>query len=73
MYPAICLQVQGDSVKCNFGTKPFVFDLDAHVDNIRFEQQFSEVRSKPVKLKAMYALVRDYLVKNAFTSTLAAI
>lgn len=37
LYPAICLQVQGDAIKCNFGTKPYIFDLDAHVDKLRFE------------------------------------
>ena len=73
LYAAVCLQVQGDSVKCNFGAKPFVFDLESHIDKLRFEQKFSEVRSRPVKLKAMYALVKDYLIKNAFTSTLSAI
>ena len=51
LYAAVCLQVQGDEVKCNFGTsrrKPFSFDLESHVDQLRFEEQFSKIRCKPV-------------------------
>lgn len=53
MYAAVCLQVQGDEVKCNFGAsrrKPFSFDLDGHVDKLRFEEQFSKIKGKPVQL-----------------------
>ena len=73
LYPAICLQVQGDAIKCNFGAKPFIFDLDAFLQRLRRDEQLSKVKSKQVSLKAVYAIVKDYLQKNAYTETLSAI
>lgn len=46
--PAVCLQVQGDAIKCNFGAKPFVFDLQSHLAKISFQNQFNQVKKKPV-------------------------
>ena len=69
----MCLQVQGDEVKCNFGArrrKPFSFDLDSYVDQLRFEEQFNKIKSKPVKLQSMYDLVKDYLTVMAYSDTL---
>ena len=44
LYAAVCLQVQHDAARCNFGAKQFIFDLDGHVDRLHFLDQFSLIR-----------------------------
>lgn len=61
----------GDSVRCNFGAKPFDFDVDAHFLTKRYTEQFLRVREKPVRLTTMYALVHQYLEAMAYSETLA--
>ena len=40
------------------------------MDKLRFEEQFSKIKSKPVQLQSMYALVKDYLSAMAYSDTL---
>lgn len=71
LYAAVCLQMTGDSVRCNFGAKPFDFDVDTHFLSKRYSEQFLEVKQKPVRLPTMYSMVRQYLEAMAYSETLA--
>ena len=48
-------------MRCNFGAKPFAFDVEAYFLTKRYREQFEEVKQKPVELTHLYSVVRDYL------------
>ncbi|KAL3698051.1 hypothetical protein R1sor_012127 [Riccia sorocarpa] len=71
LYPTIGLHSPSERVEVNFGQKPFVFDIEALVQEERERRQRS-VESVSLPLSVSHSVVRTYLLHYGYQDTLAA-
>lgn len=64
LYPCVGLHSPGETVRLNFGQRPFLYDLSASVAEEDSREQ-AAVDAVPVCPSLMRALVRDYLLHQA--------
>ncbi|BBN00100.1 Ran-binding protein 9/10 [Marchantia polymorpha subsp. ruderalis] len=71
LYPTIGLHSPSEKVEVNFGQKPFIFDIEAMVQEERERRQRS-VESVPLPLSISHNVVRTYLLHYGYQDTLTA-
>lgn len=62
------LHSPNEHVAVNFGTSPFLFDIEGYVEDER-RQKLAELGKIPVDVGDMQLLIRGYLLHNAYEST----
>ncbi|XP_002992236.2 ran-binding protein M homolog [Selaginella moellendorffii] len=71
LYPTIGLHSPNEKVSVNFGQNPFVFDVEALIQEEREKRQ-AEVENVPLPLSVSHSIVRAYLLHYGYQETLEA-
>ncbi|CAM6100520.1 unnamed protein product [Calypogeia fissa] len=71
LYPTVGMHSPNEKVEVNFGQKPYIFDVDALVQEERERRQRS-VESVPLPLSVSHSVVRTYLLHYGYQDTLTA-
>eukprot|EP00271_Cylindrocystis_brebissonii_P004026 TRINITY_DN15383_c0_g2_i1.p1 TRINITY_DN15383_c0_g2~~TRINITY_DN15383_c0_g2_i1.p1 ORF type:complete len:454 (-),score=74.96 TRINITY_DN15383_c0_g2_i1:379-1740(-) len=72
LFPTIGLHSPSERVEVNFGQRPFLFDIEAMVQEER-ERRHREVEGIPLPLSISHRLVRNYFLYYGYEETLTAL
>ncbi|GAQ91941.1 RAN binding protein [Klebsormidium nitens] len=73
LYPTVGLRTPGEKVEANFGTKPFVFDIDSFVQEQK-RTVLATIQSTPIPdCDVVRRLVLSYLTHHCYCGTAAAL
>jgi hypothetical protein len=67
-FPCVGCRTQGEVLSCNFGAKPFVFDIESYIQR-RFNTTFARKESSAHECQVQERLVLSYLVHAGFQRT----
>lgn len=71
-FPCVGCRTQGEVLSCNFGAKPFVFDIDAHVQRqllLLSSRPFARLEGSVHECQLQERLILSYLVHVGFQKT----
>ncbi|KAI1285197.1 Ran-binding protein 9 [Halotydeus destructor] len=72
LYPTVGLQTPGEEVEANFGTEPFIYDIEDDIKALR-QRITSSVINYPVRYNewqsTVHKLVKSWLVHNGYCTT----
>lgn len=71
LFPTVGLHSQNERVEVNFGQRPFLFDIEAVVQEER-DRRHRQIESIVLPLSVSHSIVRSYLVHYGYKDTLQA-
>jgi len=68
-FPVVSLHSLDESISANFGLKPFKFDLEGMISELK-EKMMVEVKSLPIHVGDVNSIIRNYFLYYGYEETL---